>query len=98
MHKWIITIKEPKTTPWILPPGAIQLRLHCIDKDYTQEVMVYEQRTIWEFLCKYDEKLLFDYHIKYWQLNDETYWDINMKQIRVTKGTVIKIKLKDFYP
>ena len=74
-----VIISDARIVPWMLPPEGLQVMLHRMDTNTTQEVMVYKETTIKMSLSTYDKNLIFDYYIKHWHLNCATYQEFNMQ-------------------
>ena len=94
-----IIVQKENTTPFVLPPTAIQVRLHTEGVQEDQTAILFKNTTIREFFFTFDYNEDFNYYLdKMWHLNDATYQDFTFEQVGLKEGSTITIEKKDDAP
>ena len=90
-----IIVQKENTTPFVLPPTAIQVRLKTEDVQEYQTAMIFKNTTIHEFFYTFDYEENFNYYLdEMWHLNDATYQDFTFQQLGLKEGLTITIEKK----
>ena len=94
-----IIVQKENTTPFVLPPTAVQVRLQTEGVPDYQSTMLLKNTTIQEFFYVFDYDENCDYYLdEMWHLNDATYQDFTFQQLGVKQGSTITIEQKDDTP
>ena len=94
-----IVVQKENTTPFLLPPTAIQVRLKTEHVQEYQTAMIFKNTTIHEFFYTFDYEENFNYYLdEMWHLNDATYQDFTFQQLGLKEGSTITIEKKDDTP
>ena len=82
-----IIVQNENTTPFVLPPQAVNVRLQTEHTKYYQDTIIFKNTTVREFFHVFDYHYNYDYYLEdIWHLNDVVYEDFTFKQLGVQHG------------
>ena len=94
-----IIVRKENTTPFVLPPQAVRVRLQTEGATDYQSAMLFKNTTVQEFFYVFDYNENYKYYLdEMWHLNDVTYQDFTFEQLGVKEDSAIVIAQKDDAP